>query len=185
MAHHREYFAHLYLAQEARKHGRFASSTEQPQGTQTVSEGAHSAPTAGSIPAPASPSPPRLGAVAAFSHRAKAGLPPPLERDIQSAILQFLRAHPKVAWIARMNTGGMHRDDDEGRTRYIPFAFVGCSDILGQLKDGRFLAVEVKRPGNGPTPEQTAFLETVCRHNGVGFVARSVDDAQSWLRILG
>lgn len=182
--HSREYFAHLYLAQEARKHGRWAPTTDQPQGTQMASGVAHTRAQAGSIPAPASSSPPRAGAVAAFSHRAGAGLPTPRESDIQSAILQLLRAHPRVGWAARMNTGGMEQTDANGKTRYIAFAFKGCSDILGQLKDGRFLAIEVKRPGNKPTAEQTAFLETVARYKGVAFVARSVEDVDVYLKGL-
>ena len=30
--------------------------------------------------------------------------------------------------------------------RFIRFGFVGCPDVIGQLKDGRFIGVEVKAP---------------------------------------
>lgn len=95
----------------------------------------------------------------------------PLERDVLAAVLAALKIHPAVAWSQRMNVGAF-RDDD----RYVRVGFVGCPDIIGQLRDGRFLAVEVKRPGGKATDEQAAFLSRVVAAGGVGFVARSVDD---------
>ena len=51
----------------------------------------------------------------------------------------------------------------------------GIADILGCWQ-GRFVAIEVKRPGGRTTPEQERFLEAVRRHGGIAFVARSIDD---------
>jgi hypothetical protein len=51
----------------------------------------------------------------------------------------------------------------------------GISDILGIWK-GRFLAIEIKRPGGQLTVEQQRFLDRVKIEGGVSFVARSVDD---------
>jgi len=51
----------------------------------------------------------------------------------------------------------------------------GISDILGVYK-GRFLAIEVKRPGGRVSPEQRAFIERINDEGGIGFVAYSVDD---------
>lgn len=107
---------------------------------------------------------------------APVSLPRPLERDIQAACLECLAVHPAVAWAHRFNTGVARYEDASGDDRIVRFAFKGCSDILGQMKDGRFLAVECKRIGEHPTPEQTAFLLQVHRANGLAFVARSVDD---------
>ena len=76
-----------------------------------------------------------------------------------------------MAWAARMNTGAIPVGN-----RLFRAGFVGCSDIIGQMKDGRFLAIEVKRPGKGATPEQYAFLSRVNANDGFAFVARSVDD---------
>ena len=50
------------------------------------------------------------------------------------------------------------------------------ADIIGQLTDGRFLAIEVKRPSGKVTDEQAAFIGMVQNSNGVAFVARSVAD---------
>ena len=100
------------------------------------------------------------------------------EKDVQSAVLEALAFHPRVAFFWRQNTGGM-QDENVNKVR---FAFKGCSDILGMLRDGRFLAIEVKRPGGpGPTPEQRAFLAKVRVGGGVGFVVRSLDDLKEGL----
>ena len=101
-----------------------------------------------------------------------------LERPILYAVLRGLRAHPCVAWAVRMNSGvaRMAEGGNAERSRVVQFAFAGCADILGQLRDGRLLAVEVKREGEHPTPEQAAFLHTVLSHGGIAFVARNTDD---------
>jgi hypothetical protein len=95
---------------------------------------------------------------------------------VLSAVLQFLLFHPLVAWAERMNSGAMALDG-----RYVRFGFVGCPDVLGQLKDGRFLAVECKAEGGSLTKAQSTFLARVERFGGVSGVARSVDDAAAIL----
>lgn len=108
-------------------------------------------------------------------------MPEPLERDIQRAILDLLRVHPRVVWAARMNTGmGEYRNAD-GTTRRVRFAFAGCPDILGQLTDGRVLAIEVKRASGRVTEEQIAFLGRAARHGALAFVARSAGDVVKML----
>lgn len=103
--------------------------------------------------------------------------PTPREADIQRAILDYLRAHPMVSWRARMNTGAATTEAGG----FIRFAFRGCPDIIGQLTDGRFLGIEVKRPGGKVSPEQAAFIERVNRHHGVACVAYSVEDVERLL----
>ena len=88
------------------------------------------------------------------------------------AILRALVLHPKVAWAVQMNAGAFKVDDD----RYVKCGFKGMSDITGQLVDGRRLEVEVKTPNDDLTAEQERFLQVVRANNGVGFMARSVDD---------
>lgn len=104
-------------------------------------------------------------------------MPAPYESEILSAVLALLETHPRVAFAFRQNTGAIRVDD-----RYVKFAFTGCSDILGMLKGGRFLAIELKRKGRDATPDQRAFLTNVVRNGGVGFVARSVDDVVAALK---
>lgn len=106
-----------------------------------------------------------------------AGIPGATETEVQAAILKMLRLHPRVAWVERINVGaGKLMNDDGSAGRFVRFAFKGCSDIVGQLRDGRFLAVEVKRHGGSLRPEQAEFLSNVNKHGGVAFVARKPDD---------
>lgn len=58
----------------------------------------------------------------------------------------------------------------------------GLPDILGVLPGGRFLAVECKAPGEGPTSEQRAFLEAIEKAGGVAIVARSSSELAEALR---
>lgn len=92
------------------------------------------------------------------------------ERDVQRVVLQYLERHPKVVWVKRMNVG---------MTRGLKFGFIGCSDLLGQLKDGRILAIEVKRKGQGPNLAQQNFIANVLRGNGVAGIVRSLEDIVS------
>jgi len=95
----------------------------------------------------------------------------PLERDVLAEVLAVLEMHPRVAFVWRQNTGAM----DLGE-RYVRFSFKGCSDVLGMLKTGQFLAIETKRIGKEPTEDQAAFLANVNRNGGLAFVARSAAD---------
>lgn len=105
------------------------------------------------------------------------------EAEVQRAVLAYLRVDSRVAWANRMNTGAMRTPDTEtAKGRFVRFAFPGCADILGQLRDGRFLAVECKHPITGSlTVEQRAFLDRVEHFHGVAGVARSVEDVQALL----
>jgi hypothetical protein len=111
--------------------------------------------------------------------KAKPAIAPPLERDVLRVVLLALRLHLKVSFVWRANTAAMPTADGK---RFIRSGFPGCSDILGMLKSGRFLAVEVKRPGGGLSQEQHAFLAKVQRGGGCGFMATGVDDV---MRELG
>lgn len=99
------------------------------------------------------------------------------ERDVLKAVLGYLRLHPRVSWIVRINTGAIKYEN-----RFIRFGMPGFSDIIGQLKDGRLLAIEVKASNGKATPEQQAFITKVNAAGGVGCVARSVEDVAQVLR---
>ena len=86
-------------------------------------------------------------------------------------VLKALRAHPLVAWAERQNSGAA-----KVGSRFIRFGWVGCPDILGQLRDGRLLGVEVKSKTGRPSPEQTIFLARINQAGGVGFIARDLRD---------
>jgi hypothetical protein len=90
------------------------------------------------------------------------------EKQIQDTVLELLQHHPKVAWAHRMNVGAM-----KVGSRYVRFGAPGMSDITGQLKNGRRLEIEMKRPGKYATDVQAAFIAKVNKHGGLAFVAHS------------
>ena len=91
------------------------------------------------------------------------------ETDIQSQMLGYLKLRCSV--VARINAGMARR-----RGSWVHLAPEGWSDIIGMLWDGRFLAVEVKRPGKTRTPEQIEFQDQVARGGGVAIVAESLEE---------
>lgn len=102
------------------------------------------------------------------------------ERDVLKEVLAACLYHPRVAWVERMNSGVMQQGG-----RWVRFGFVGCPDIIGQMRDGRFLAVECKRVGKDATEKQLEFLGRVYRNHGLAFVARSAADARNALNEYG
>ena len=92
-------------------------------------------------------------------------------------VLKALNTHAAVAWCERMNSGAARMGG-----RFVRFGFKGCPDVLGQLKDGRLLGVEVKAKTGRLRPEQAVFLERIRGAGGVAFVARDLRDV---LRELG
>jgi len=86
-------------------------------------------------------------------------------------VLKALKAHPAVVWCERMNTGAAKVGG-----RFIRFGFTGCPDVLGQLRDGRLLGVEVKAPNGKLRPEQAVMLSRIAGAGGVAFVAHDCRD---------
>ena len=86
-------------------------------------------------------------------------------------VLHALRGNPAVAWCERQNTGAANVGG-----RFIRFGWRGCSDIVGMMRDGRFIACEVKAKGGKLRPEQAEFLSLVRRFGGVAFVAHDCRD---------
>ena len=69
--------------------------------------------------------------------------------------------------------------------RFVRFGWRGCPDVLGQLKDGRLLGVEVKADKGRLRPEQTIFLERIRLAGGVAFMARNCLDVMQELDKAG
>lgn len=109
---------------------------------------------------------------------------PPLERDTQRAILQFLALKKIPAW--RINVGAIPSRD--GRFRQNN-SMRGMSDVHAILPPkGTALWIEVKRKGKKATVEQKAFLDRVNNAGGIGIVAYSVEDVEAvtgWLNEKG
>ena len=94
-------------------------------------------------------------------------------------VLKAVRSHPLVAWAERQNSGAARIG-----SRFVRFGWPGCPDVLGQLKDGRLLGVEVKAAKGRASPEQTLFLERINQAGGVAFVARDLRDVMRELEPL-
>jgi hypothetical protein len=96
------------------------------------------------------------------------------EADVLKAVWKYLSHHPKVAWVTRINSGAWQQED-----RYVRFNYKrGMSDLLGQMKNGKLLVVEIKAPGVQLMKHQADFLNEVRFNFGVAFVARSIEDAE-------
>jgi hypothetical protein len=112
------------------------------------------------------------------------------ETDVVRACLDWLALHKVLAW--RSNNTGIF---DPTKQRFRSFqGLKGVSDILGifpqtvRLSDGteatfgNLLAIEVKRPGGKPRPEQEWFLEQVRNAGGIGLCVRSVGELDEQMR---
>ena len=113
------------------------------------------------------------------------------EAEVQRAILDYLRTVPGV-YAFRCNSRVVRMPGAGGRERLVRFGVKGLPDILawrsrvfpGALHLGpiaQWLAVEVKRSGAKPRPEQVAFLDLLRRAGGIAVVASSVEDVVSAL----
>jgi predicted porin len=100
------------------------------------------------------------------------------EATVLASVIRYLKIHRAVAWAQRMNTGAVSMGD----SRYMRFGFKGCSDIIGQLYDGRFLAIECKSDKGRLTEEQRNFIERVNRHGGLAGMVRSIDEVDALLQ---
>lgn len=96
------------------------------------------------------------------------------EAEVQTQIIDWLCLKQIFNW--RQNTMGVYMGQDEnGNGRFRKAPATGISDICGVLPNGKFLAIECKRPGGKPSPEQIEFIDNVNGNGGVGFVADNLD----------
>lgn len=112
------------------------------------------------------------------------------EADVLQAILEYLVWRGAV--VLRVNSGAVMARAEGLTPRFIRFvrwfapasgmskaAGDGCSDILA-CWNGKFLAVETKRPGrkHKVTAAQRAFLDAVTAAGGYALVADCVEDVE-------
>jgi hypothetical protein len=103
------------------------------------------------------------------------------ERDILSQILGGLLLHPLVAHIERINVmaGRLCGKDGKPSSRFMRSCKKGRVDLDGFTKNGRVIAIEVKRPSTRGqlTAEQIDYLRQVRMSGGLAGVATSVQEA--------
>lgn len=98
----------------------------------------------------------------------------------EAQILQECRIEASAcgAIIWRNNTGKFQ--DKTGR--WVQFGLcVGSSDLIGIYK-GRFLALEIKKPGGAVRPEQKQFIDMVNKAGGIGAIIYDADEIETLLR---
>lgn len=105
------------------------------------------------------------------------------EGRVLAACLDYLHARKIFAW--RNNSGAVKYQNAEGRGRFLRFGYVGSSDIIGVLPDGRFLAVECKAEKGRVSEAQRFFLSEVTKLGGVSVVAKSIEDVAAVLAAEG
>lgn len=95
------------------------------------------------------------------------------EQALVNAVVVYILRVGGVA--TRINAGVRFYEDGQGRRRAFRGARKGTADVIGCLC-GRYVAIECKLPGNGPTEEQLQFLADVEQAGGVGLVAYGLED---------
>lgn len=99
------------------------------------------------------------------------------EAQLQRLILGHLERLEGV-FVWRANAGRAHT----GAGRMVSFGIRGQSDILGVLRGGRALCVEVKADRGALTLDQIKFRDRVTALGALYVVARSLDDALAPVR---
>jgi len=84
------------------------------------------------------------------------------ESDIQSKIMIALGEHPDVAWVYVTSAGSFRV-----RGSYVKVGLKGMPDILGQMRSGQMLGIEVKKPKEKPKPEQIEFIDLINKNKGL------------------
>lgn len=100
------------------------------------------------------------------------------ENEIQAEIRKALgREHDLTLW--RNNVGVAEMWSSAGKSQRVQYGLcVGSSDLIGLLAPaGRFVALEVKKPGEKPTEEQVKFMAHVRQMGGFAAVVRSASEA--------
>ena len=92
----------------------------------------------------------------------------PKEQTIQDSIMNNIRSIGGLP--VKFNNFGI-------------YAKAGVSDILACIK-GRFVAIEVKRPGNKPSAVQLQFIIAVNSIGGLAFWADNLQDVKDKLKEL-
>jgi hypothetical protein len=103
----------------------------------------------------------------------------------ETALVTQVKAYLELAGalVIRINSGAF-AGEHHGRKRFVRLnSEPGCSDLLC-CYHGRFLALEVKRPGNQATPKQESFLSSVRAAGGLAAVVTDIEDVQQLLNCV-
>jgi hypothetical protein len=102
------------------------------------------------------------------------------ENEIELGILVYLRSVGVFCF--KVPTTGFYDTNRKAfRKQENPFVLNGVSDILG-IRDGRFIAIEVKTKTGVVSEEQEAFIKKIKEMGGMAGVARNIDDVREILK---
>lgn len=90
------------------------------------------------------------------------------EQDIQTSIMNYIKSIGGLP--VKFNNMGI-------------YATAGVSDILACIK-GRFVAIEVKKPGGKPSALQLNFINAINSIGGIAFWTDNLDDVKDKLKGL-
>ena len=100
------------------------------------------------------------------------------EADLMRSIMLALSEHGH--FVARANVGLFFTQDGRPISTGLP---VGFSDLFGhRANDARAFYLEVKRPGQRPTRQQSDFIAAMRARGAIAAVVRSVEDSLQALR---
>ena len=97
------------------------------------------------------------------------------EQEIQKQIKDFLQELGYV--VVKVNNVGI-----KGNKTFIPPSQKGISDLLCCAPGGKFLAIEVKKPGGKPSVDQLHFSSQVLKAGGMSILAYSLDDVIAFIK---
>ena len=96
------------------------------------------------------------------------------EHAIQLQIIEYLKLQFPAFYCWRNNSGAYQTQ----KGHYVQFGKKGSADIIGISPDGRFVALEVKKPGEKPKEHQKEFLEEILTRGGIAGVVTSIEDVK-------
>lgn len=89
-----------------------------------------------------------------------------IEQNVQGAIMKYIKSIGGLP--IKQNQIGIYGQ-------------AGVPDIIACIK-GRFVAIEVKRPGQKPKPIQVAFLEAINKKGGLAFWSDNLEKVEEELK---
>jgi hypothetical protein len=98
------------------------------------------------------------------------------EADLQRLCMMEACKHGALVW--RNNQGAYLKGK-----HWVKYGVCnpGGSDLIGITKDGKFLALEIKLPGQQATPAQLNFIKAVVAKGGLAAICYTVDDVKNIL----
>lgn len=106
------------------------------------------------------------------------------EKDIEKLILDYLQLIPQARFWKNNTIGIYDPTTKKMRTLNGKHHAKGSADILGVIQ-GRFVAIEVKRPKGKVSQDQELFLQSIVDAGGIAFIAYSLGDVTINLQKFG